>query len=340
MKKGFTVFLCIAAFVSSGCATKWMMDVRKPETPLQWPFPPAKAKVEYTMTITGFKETGTSLKTIVFGREGHTFSRPVAVATGRDGRFAVADAECGCVLLYVPAEQRVHKLFTMGKEAMVSPVSVLFDDDLTLYVSDSVLRKIAVFDKQGTFLFFMGKTAELTRPTGLAFDNDKKTIYALDTLSHKVHAMNKKGDLLFSFGGRGTDDGQLNFPTHLSWSPVRRIYITDAMNFKVKIFDSSGNFIASFGRHGDGSGDFSIPKGIAVDMDGVIYVVDTLFDNIQLFDERGQFLLTVGSRGLDHGEFWLPSGIFIDDKDTLYVCDTFNRRIQVFKITRNYVGTN
>jgi DNA-binding beta-propeller fold protein YncE len=314
--------------------------VRKPEAPLQWPFPPAKAKVEYAMTVAGFKETGTSLRTIVFGKEDYKFARPVAVAVGRDGRIAVADAVCECVLLYIPAEQRVHKLFAMGKEAMVSPVSVVFDDDMMLYVSDSALRKIAVFDRKGTFLFFMGKTVELARPTGLAFDSDKKTIYALDTLFHKVYAMNKKGELLHSFGGRGTGSGQFNFPTHLTWSPIGRIYVMDVMNFKVKVFDSTGNFIYSFGRQGDGSGDFSIPKGIAVDMDGVIYVVDTLFDNIQLFDERGQFLLTVGSRGLDNGEFWLPSGIFIDDKDTLYVCDTFNQRIQIFKITRDYVGTN
>jgi len=340
MKKGFSAFLCAAAVLGLGCTTKWVSDVEKPEAQLQWPYPPARAKVKHVMTITGFKETGTSLKTIAFGKEENKIAQPVAVATGRDGRFAVADMECRCVLLYIPSEQRLHRLISIGKDAMVSPVSVIFDDDLTLYVSDSGLRKVAMFDQKGAFLLSMGNTVELKRPTGLAYDNDKKTIYALDTLSHKVYAMNRQGEILFSFGGRGTDGGQFNFPTHLFRSASRRIYVTDAMNFKVKIFDSSGSFITSFGRQGDGSGDFSMPKGIAVDLDGVIFVVDTLFDNLQLFDERGQFLLTVGSRGPNHGEFWLPSGIFIDDRNTLYVCDTFNQRIQVFEITRNYDEAN
>lgn len=307
------------------------------ETALQWPQPPNKPKIRQVMTIRGFQEEGTSLKTIFAGKGEGTISQPVAITTGSDGRFAIADTGCRCVHLYVPAEQRYQRLTTANNEEMRLPVSVAFDDELRLFVSDSSRARIFVFDKQGEYLFSLDKLggSQLKRPTGLAYNRAGKLMYVVDTLSHKIYAIDEKGDVSFSFGERDSGRGNFNFPTHIFSSPSGQLYVTDAMNFRAQIFDSSGRFINAFGHHGDGSGDFAMPKGIAVDKDGIIFVVDSLFDNIQLFNSQGTFLLTLGGRGSAPGEFILPSGIFIDENDTLYVCDTYNHRIQVFQIFRN-----
>jgi DNA-binding beta-propeller fold protein YncE len=337
MTKPMRLFFYLAILVSSGCSVKWTMDVPPPGKPLVWPQPPEKPKIRHIQTIRGFKEKGISLKSVFVGKGEDKLLQPVAVATGRDDRIAIADTGSKSVHLYIPKEERYVGISRFDSGEFMSPVSVAFDADSRLYVSDSVLDRISVFDSRGRYLFSMDGTRDgaLKRATGLAYDGDKKALFAVDTASNRIQVLTPKGERLFSFGERGNGDGQFNFPTHIFRTPSGRIYVTDAMNFRVQIFDTSGKFLTAFGRHGDGSGDFSMPKGVASDSEGTIYVVDTLFDNIQLFNEKGEFLLTLGSRGIDQGEFWLPSGIFIDDGDKLYVCDTYNQRIQIFEILKD-----
>jgi DNA-binding beta-propeller fold protein YncE len=326
--------------LNAGCSARWVMDAQPAQELIQWPPAPMEEKVRYSMTISGFREAGMSAGSLLFGKGRQKLVRPIALAKGSDGRIAVSDTGCRCVHLYVPADKQYHKI-TAGERDLLSPVGVAFDDELRLYVADSVLSKIFVFDARGDYLFSLEKTGDgvLKRPTGLAFDSKQKLLYVADTLSHKVHVFDSKGSFLFSFGGRGTGEGKFNFPTHIFWSDARNLYVTDSMNFRIQIFDPSGNFISLFGRQGDGSGDFAIPKGIASGRDRVIYVVDSLFDTVQLFDESGEFLLAVGSRGTGPGEFYLPSGIFLDDNNgMLYVCDTFNQRVQVFRISGSRVN--
>ena len=346
MPKHLTQFftcLCAMTILFAGCASKWSLTVEARQEPLQWRDESNVAKATYLGSIRGFKETGTTvsgvLKSIVFGtrKTDNTIKRPVAVAIGRDDRVAIADLGCACVHLYVPAEQKYRKIFGARAEELRTPVSVAFDDESRLYVSDSTRHAIYVFDRDGAPLSSIkaaGKDA-LQRPTGLSYASNTKTLYAVDTLAKKVHAFNTSGDLLFSFGGPGEQQGQFNFPTHIVTSPDGRVYVTDAMNFRVQVFDASGKFLSSFGHHGNGSGDFALPKGIAVDnKTGVIYVVDNLFGNIQLFDLAGRFLFTIGSGGTREGELSLPSGLFLDVRSKLYVCDTYNQRVQFFEINR------
>ncbi len=335
-----------AVFLALGCGPKWTLRTERSDVALVWPFPPNKPKVTYVMDITGFKPRSDSeslLDTIVYGRSGgddYSLGLPVAFASGKDGRLAVADIGRRCVHLYVPGEQKYMRLSDGGGEALVSPVGAAFDDELRLYVSDSVAGKIFIFGADGKFLSTIDKTGAglLIRPTGLAYNLQKKLLYVVDTTAHKLYAFNTKGEVLFSIGGRGEEEGKFNFPTHVFWSPAGILYVADTMNFRVEMFDDMGHFLGSFGRHGDGTGSIAMPKGVAADKDGVIYVVDSFFDNVQLFDKQGTFLLTLGKRGSGQGEFWLPSGVFIDGSGIIYISDTYNKRVQVFKITENYTA--
>jgi DNA-binding beta-propeller fold protein YncE len=261
----------------------------------------------------------------------------VAVATAHDGRIAVADMGRRCVHLYIPGQQLYLQLSGSEGNKIASPVGVVFNDELRLYVSDSA-GQVFAFGPDGAPLFTLHEAGaeKLQRPTGIAYSPRKKLLYVVDTLANRVHAFGMNGEFAFSFGERGDAKGRFNFPTHIFRSSSGDLYVTDALNFRIEIFDEQGNVLGSFGHHGDGSGDLAMPKGLAVDKDGVVYVVDGLFDNVQLFNRKGDFLLTLGKRGLYFGEFWLPSGAFLSDNDELYVCDTYNRRVQVFRITEGY----
>jgi DNA-binding beta-propeller fold protein YncE len=346
MKKLLFVLFVLAFLPMAGCATEWTLRAEGTDKALQWPFQPERAKVTYVMSIMGFKTSSDSrslLDTVVYGGGGNdddAFRLPVAVSAGRDGRLAVADIGRKCVHLYAPVQRKYVRLYGAGNESFASPVGVAFDDELRLYVSDSLAGKVFVFGSDGAFLFYLRETSAgpLKRPTGIAYDPMDKRVYVADTLGNRINSFNAEGKAVFSFGERGEENGQFNFPTHIFFSRSGDLYVTDTMNFRIEIFDARGGFLGAFGRHGDGSGNFAMPKGVAADGDGVIYVVDSLFDTIQLFNRKGTFLLSVGKRGGDQGEFWLPSGLFIDGNGMLYVCDTYNGRVQVFKITEGYAN--
>jgi DNA-binding beta-propeller fold protein YncE len=335
---------CAAVVLSISCAApRWTVRATHPAVALQWPYSPGQARLTYERSLTGFaRERGGAgaWRAFVYGREkeqADALVLPVAVATGADGRIAVADMGRRCVHLYVPAAGTYLRLTGPEGGRLASPVAVIFDDDLRLYVSDSAGRVLA-FGPAGDLLYTLTAAGAdaLARPTGLAYSPRRKLLYVVDTLAHRIHAFTTAGEYVRSFGGRGEGPGQFNFPTHIVWAPPGEIYVTNALDFRIDILDEGGTPLGSFGHHGDGSGDLAMPKGVAVDGAGVVYVADSLFDNVQLFSRRGDFLLTLGGRGTDFGEFWLPAGLFISDRQELYVCDTYNRRVQVFSIAESH----
>jgi len=343
-KIAFALVFSVAC-LGGGCTTTWALRTATPEISLQWPYAPNAPKVSYVQSLTGLARGSDLRKTlgaVVFGvgsEDVGAFILPVAVGTAADGRIAVADLGRRCVHLYFPAEERYVRLDGADAAPIVSPVGLVFDDELRLYVADSA-GTVFAFGPDGASLYTLRSAGgeKLRRPTGITYSPRRKLVYVVDTLANEVHAFHPNGDLAFSFGERGEGEGHFNFPTHIFRSAAGELYVTDSFNFRIAIFDEEGKPLGSFGRHGDGSGDLARPKGVAVDRDGIVYVVDGLFDNVQLFDRQGRFLLTLGERGGDFGEFWLPSGAFIGDDARLYVCDTYNRRVQVFRITEGYAS--
>ncbi|HQR44644.1 MAG TPA: 6-bladed beta-propeller [Thermoanaerobaculia bacterium] len=327
----------------AACSTTWRLQTVQAPYALQWPFQPSSAKLTYLRSLTGLAATpsaGAVLAAVVVGGErtdANAFILPVAVATARDGRIAVADMGRSCVHLFLPSTARYIRLTGPKDEPIRTPVAVVFDDGMRLFVSDSS-GSVYAFGPDGIPLFTVKSAGgdPLQRPTGLAWNAQRKVLYVVDTLAHTIYALDTKGDVVQTIGGRGSEEGRFNFPTHIVWTRKGELVVADSLNFRIQILDDRGKALGSFGRHGDGSGDLAMPKGLAVDKDGVIYVADSLFDVVQLFDRQGTFLLTLGRRGTDFGEFWMPAGVFIDESDQLYVCDTYNHRIQVFRISERY----
>jgi sugar lactone lactonase YvrE len=203
----------------------------------------------------------------------------------------------------------------------------------TLLISDSSRAQVFAFAGGDKGARALKTDAVLRQPTGLACDRAGGSVFLSDTAAHQVLRLHLSAAGLAlekTFGRRGADIGEFNFPTYLWWGGEGRLYVSDALNFRVQTFDIDGRPLGQFGRMGDGSGDAARQKGVATDSHGHVYVVDSLFHAFQIFDSSGDFLLGVGARGGDPGEFWLPTGIFID-RDVIYVADSYNSRVQVFR---------
>jgi DNA-binding beta-propeller fold protein YncE len=305
---------------------------------------PQHPRVEYLRTVPSVREFTkprgflSKLITWAAGQDDDKpeLLRPYATTQDSTGRLLVADPGQHGVHIY-DFERRKYQFLKgpRGRE-LESPIDLACDANDDIYVSDSVRKRIYVFDTRGRFLRMIGEgqpDARLERPTGMALDRVARRIYVTDTLRHQLIVFGTDGSLLRTIGRRGSAAGEFNFPTAVTLS-AGKVYVVDALNFRVQAFTPDGRFINSFGQLGIQTGTLNRPKGIAADTDGNLYVVDALFETVQVFDPAGRLLYYFGSSGTGPGQFQLPTGIFIDRRNVIFVADSANRRVQVFRYRR------
>jgi DNA-binding beta-propeller fold protein YncE len=281
-----------------------------------------------------------SLGQFIFGKkEIGVLLNPYAVAIDDEDRLFVADTTGGAVHVF-EFKSRAYKQFSdLGEgQTLAMPVALAIVGE-NIYVVDSVLHKICVFDLRGKLKFSFGSD-RLKRPSGIAYNEKEDEVFVSDTPAHVVYVFDKRGEYRRSIGSRSAEPGMFNFPTHLCIDESGRLLVSDTLNYRVQIFSSDGEFVRMFGRHGDRPGYFAHPCGVATDRFGRIYVTDRQFENVQVFDSEGRVLMAFGREGGDLGEFWLPGGLFIDSRNRIYVADSFNKRIQIFELLNTEENDN
>ncbi len=334
-----TLPLLLAASVACACAHQGARKVgaREPGDPA-WPRGENR-RIAWVGEIRGPENLGIKrgflrrVWDLVTGRdELEGLYRPYAVAVDAGGRIAIADPGRRAVHLYDPARGRARHFYGPKSARLVYPIAVAFVGR-TLLVADSEAGAVRAFDEDGKPVPVPAALPELTRPAALAVDEKRGRLFVVDTPRHVVHVLPLgPGGEARVLGGRGTEPGKFNFPTHVAVDGEGRLAVCDAMNFRVQIFDAALRPLTAFGQLGDGLGDLSRPKGIAIDREGVVFVVEGYFDVIQAFDPQGKLLGVFGGSGVRPGRLWLAGGIALDARGLLYVADTYNARVQVFDL--------
>ena len=326
--------------LASACATSptVITELSRAEPALSWPLPPEDPKIQYLRSIATPADLGITKsffrKVFEFfvGQTDERIQQPYGVTADAQGRIYIADSALRTVHVFDLPGQKYWSIPGTSRQEFQFPVGVACDPQGRLYVSDAQAQTVIAFDQDGRALLTI--TEGLQRPAGLAFNLANNRLYVADVLRHEILVYDTSGKLNFSFGGRGAQDGRLNFPTNIAVDHEGRVYVTDSLNFRVQIFQPDGSFLAKFGRLGDATGDLPRPKGIGVDSEGHIYLVEGLYDVVNVFDQQGRLLLTFGHPGAGRGEFWLATGLFVDVKDRIYVADSYNSRVQVFQYLR------
>jgi len=332
------IMMAFATLLGLGGCAKSVDQVRKALPNIRWPEPPEKPRIQFVNAVS--KPEDILIKPGLFkrlfsyliGKEERPMVAPYGVETDASGRLYVADTFLRAVHVF-DVRKNVYYLLPADKAKFVSPIDVAIDDARgKIYVSDSKQGTVKVFERAGKkFVGEIGKEI-LQRPTGITVNEKTSELLVVDTRSGHIFRYNLNDHRLKGkFGGSGTTDGKLNYPTNICVSEDGIILVSDSLNFRVQMFSPEGRFLGKFGSIGDSPGYFSRPRGIAADSDGNIYVVDGLFDNVQIFDKEFRLLMAFGGPGHGYGEFWLPSGIYIDKDDLIYVSDSHNKRVQIFQ---------
>ncbi len=325
------ILLLCACCQMTGCGSLTDKSSSDSDLIIQWPSPPEPPRIRflYSFSTSSDLDIGGGFFSWLAGEDNiHQLRRPVAVTVNSRNTLYVADLS-GAIFSFNPdTKESIRQDHAVG-EALISPVSLAVGNGDSLYVIDSALRKLIVYDADLNPIYNFSQ--EFVRPSSVVFNQDMNSYYVADAGANKVYVIRPNGSIDELIGPNSAQPYKLNTPTHLC-TKDNRLYVTDAYNFKIKIFDTDGVLQDSLGQLGKTTGSFARPKGVAVDNDDHTYVVDALFGNIQIFDDQGSLLLFFGeSSKMNPGGFSLPNGIFIDDANKIYVADTYHGSVQVFQ---------
>lgn len=204
----------------------------------------------------------------------------------------------------------------------------------TVFVSDTVLRRVLVFDFPAKRFYKIGESepGALYKPLGLATDSQCR-VYVADATLRRVMIFEKSGSFVGAIGGP-------EWFHHLSHVTVKadgsRLYVVDTggvdtQDHWVRVFNGvSGEHLRDIGTRGREEGQFNLPRDLELTDDGKLYVVDGGNFRVQVFDESGAFLSKFGSIGSRYGQFSRPKGIAVDSAGNVYVSDTAFGNFQIF----------
>lgn len=265
--------------------------------------------------------------------------RPYGVAVDSKGNIYTADTYVGAVFIFNP-ETKAVDFIRNGRDARFKALIGLgIDDADRLFVTDSGLQRVFVFDASHKFIATFGSD-RMQRPSGVAVDNKNRLLYVTDVLKDNVLVYDLDNfKYLRTIGGppqKAGDDAPGTFarPTNIAVGPNGNVYVSDTLNQRIQIFDADGTYLSMFGKPGDGPADMSRPKGIAIDADGHIWVTDADQNRVKIFDQQGRLCAYFGEYGYFPGQFALPSGVTIDKNNRAVVAEqVLNGRLQVFRYT-------
>jgi len=105
-----------------------------------------------------------------------------------------------------------------------------------LAVADSNNNRVAIFTADGTISRTLStvRTEPLLMPRGIGYDAKGRLHVAL-VFNHQIAVFDPALKLLYTYGQRGDESGQFNFPNSL-WISGDRVYIADRQNNRVQVW--------------------------------------------------------------------------------------------------------
>ena len=196
--------------------------------------------------------------------------------------------------------RRVRRGFGKDEGQFTLPVSVAFDSEERLYVSDEYLNRVSIFNTDGELLGTWGVAGsgdgELNGPSGIAFDSDDN-LYVAEQNNHRVQKFSRAGEFLGGWGSFGDGPGEFNMPWGVALDSDGNVYVGDWRNDRVQKFSPDGCHLASFGEPGEGEGQLRRPAGVAVDGNGNVYVADWGNERVQVFAPDGSLAALLRGEG-------------------------------------------
>jgi DNA-binding beta-propeller fold protein YncE len=214
-------------------------------------------------------------------------------------------------------------------ETLVKPYGVAASKDGRVFVTDTVARRVFVFDPQARSVSFIGEKGpgKISKPVGVAID-DADRVFVADATLNRVFGYSPDGQLAIAIG----HDGEFENPSGLAIDRQQHVlYVADAKKHQIFSYSTvDGSLIGTIGKRGVEHGEFNFPTNLSVDRQGRLYVADTLNFRVQVFDRAGAFLKSIGIQGDGPGALNRAKGVGVDSEGHVYIADSSFNNFQIF----------
>lgn len=259
-------------------------------SPIVWPAPPETARIRYVGELTSNE-----------------------------------DLKCGKSSLDVVGQAIFGK---PDRHALVTPFATCTDGGDRVFVADSKLQLVHVFDLK-TRKYAQWKPGEkqpqYSQPAGIAWDKTGRLLVS-DSVGGVIFVFDTEGRMLGQYG-----KGILKRPCGICVHEASgRIYVADSAAHQVVVMSSAGQELTRIGKRGTAPGEFNFPIDVAVDHQGRLYVADALNFRVQQIAPDLKTIRLIGSNGDAPGYFAQPKCLDVDSEDHLYVVDNRFESVQIF----------
>ena len=221
-----------------------------------------------------------------FGSSNGEFRHPTGVFVNQNYVY-VADTGNARIQMFDKLGNFIYSWGTYGNDKGMfhTPVSINADESGNLFVVDSGLNTIQIFDIHGAFQDEIPPVYTVNENfTGIktiTFDSNYN--FYIVTTDNKILKYTSVGKFVNYYGSSGVEEGRFNNPSGAVIDSKGYLYVADTGNHRIQKFDPNGNFVLSWGTEGSTSGQFEEPTGLAVDSADNIYIVDKKNNDIQKF---------------------------------------------------------
>ena len=170
----------------------------------------------------------------------------------------------------------------------------------------------------------------LQRPWGVAV-NEQDEIAVSDVGNYKIHLFKSDGTHIKSFGGKGAQHGEFDFPSGTAYHGDN-IIVAEQVNHRVQVLSRQRGYLCHFGGKGSLDHQLDFPTGLSIDSDGNIIVADRKNKLIKIFSDDGQLLDKLGTEG----SFTTPYHC-IQHNNYLIVSDSEDHSVKVFDRKGNFL---
>ena len=170
----------------------------------------------------------------------------------------------------------------------------------------------------------------LKNPWGVAV-NEQDEIAVSDIGNHKIHLFKSDGTHIRSFGGKGAQHGEFDWPSGTAYHDDN-IIVAEQGNHRVQVLSRQGGYLRHFGGQGSLDHQLNFAFGLSIDSDGNIIVADKRNNLIKIFSADGQFLHKLGTEG----SFTKPYHCIQHD-NYLIVSDKGDHSIELFDRKGNFL---
>ncbi len=277
------------------------------------------------------------------GSVSYTYS--TQMSTGRDP-IRLALSHNGHIFASVPREKKVYVInknngsLIKTIDTVAHPLSIAVDDvNNNLYIGDYKYGSVKVVNDNPSLnlQFWLGgkETGEFGLPGDIVIGSG--IAFVTDSPKHIVRAYSTaNGSFLFQFGGYGTANGQMIYPTGIAFDELKReIYVSDHENGRVVVFALNANgmgvtYKRNIGGYGSGAGKMVRPQGLHI-QNQRLYIADAYHSNIAVFTSAGVFTGFIGKYGTGAGRLKVPMDVLMSGTK-MYIANSDNRRIEVFDV--------